>query len=285
MINVKAWLPILSLGLAGCADGLYYYPDRKAYGFPSQYEDIYFRSADGTRLHAWLVPAKRHPPLGTVIHFHGNAQNLSSHYGFVDWLPDAGFQVFAFDYRGYGQSTGKPDRAGIHDDALAALRLIADRAGQEKLLVIGQSLGAAIAVAALAEESAPEAAAVVLESPFASYRGIARDVLGSVPVLGWLKTPLSYLLVTEQGSPDALIGKLAPTPILIIHGTDDPVVPYTQGWRLYEAAKEPKTFRTIEDGQHTEALTRFGKRYQPLVAEFFKAALSSNGRGEAADSE
>jgi len=107
------FLLTLSLSCQGCVGGLFYQPDRKIYDTPDRhglkYEEVSFQSKDGTGLSGWFVPAVGKPK-GTVIHFHGNAQNMTAHFGFVSWLPEQGFNLFVFDYRGYGKSAGKPDR-------------------------------------------------------------------------------------------------------------------------------------------------------------------------------
>ena len=107
-------------GLSSCAQQAFYYPDHADYGTPAQaglqHEDIFFQSEDGTRLHGWFIPAQNAggliPARATIIHFHGNAQNLSAHKEAVQWLPAHGYNVFLFDYRGYGLSEGvriRPD--------------------------------------------------------------------------------------------------------------------------------------------------------------------------------
>ena len=84
-------------------DSHFYHPDSRVYTTPSEdrysYENIQFQSADGTLLSGWFIPAQG-KALGTVIHFHGNARNMSSHYPQVSWLPAKGFNLFVFDYRG-----------------------------------------------------------------------------------------------------------------------------------------------------------------------------------------
>ena len=101
--------------MMGC-NSLFYYPSQKVFytphNFGTTYEDVYFTSKDGTRLNGWFVPAIGHAK-GTVIHFHGNAENITNHYTFVQWLPSEGFNLFVFDYRGYGASSGKPDLEGM----------------------------------------------------------------------------------------------------------------------------------------------------------------------------
>ncbi len=94
----------LTLSCRGCVGKLFYYPDQEVHDLPARhglkFEEVTFSSRDGTRLSGWFIPAVG-TPQGTVIHFHGNAQNMTSHFGFVSWLPQAGFNLFVFDYRNH----------------------------------------------------------------------------------------------------------------------------------------------------------------------------------------
>lgn len=247
----------------GCVAGLFYYPDRISYSTPSQfglrYQEVSFASGDGTRLSGWFVPAVG-APRGTVIHFHGNAQNMSAHFNFVHWLPAEGFNLFVFDYRGYVKSAGRPDRKGIYEDSVAALGYVAARkdVDSDRLLVLGQSLGGATAIAAIGNNRFAGIRAVAVESAFASYRSIVREKIGRIPVVSLLKWPLSYLLIGDDYSPEQVVARIAPVPLLLIHGTRDPVIPFSQGKRLYEMARPPKEFWPITGGGHTEAFADDG---------------------------
>ena len=167
----------------GCANSVFYQPDKKVYKIPAQYgmkfEDVTFHSKDGTKLHGWFVPAAG-DAIATVIHFHGNGQNMSAFLGAVMWLPTEGFNVFCFDYRGYGKSEGKPGRQGVYEDSVAAIEYVKTRTDidQTKLLVLGQSLGGANAIVAVAKNDFDGIRAVVSECTFFSYRSIARDKIG-----------------------------------------------------------------------------------------------------------
>jgi len=257
---------------------MFYHPDHVVYDSPGRhglkYEEITFQSRDGVRLSGWFVPAVG-KAVGTVIHFHGNAQNMTSHFGFVSWLPEQGFNLLAFDYRGYGKSAGKADRQGLYDDSMAALDYLAQRPGldHQRLLVLGQSLGGVNAIAALGSSPRKGIRAVAIDSAFASYRSIVRDKIAAMPLLSLLRWPLSYLLIDDQHSPDAVIADIAPTPLLIIHGTADPVIPYAHGKRLFALAGEPKLLWTIEGGEHTSAFMDAAGGYRKRLVTFFKEAL------------
>lgn len=227
-------------------------------------------------LSGWYIHAVG-TPRGTVIHFHGNAQNMTAHLGFVYWLPAEGFNLFVFDYRGYGRSKGKPDRQGVFDDSVAALEYVASRkdVDRSRLLVFGQSLGGANAIAAVGATRFPGIRAVAVESAFSSYRMIVREKLGQMPVLSLLKGPLSQLLIGDDHSPDKAVANIAPVPLLVIHGTADPVVPYSHGKRLFALAREPKHLWTIEGGDHTAAFAAPSSPYRERLVKFFGAAIQA----------
>lgn len=269
---------VITLPCQGCVGRLFYQPDRKVYDTPDRhglkYEEVSFQSGDGTRLSGWFIPATG-KARGTVIHFHGNAQNMTAHFGFVSWLPMQGFNLFVFDYRGYGRSAGSPDRRGVHEDSLAALDYIAARPDIDgsRLLVLGQSLGGANAIAAVGSRPPGGIRVVAVESAFSSYRDIVRDKIADIPLLSLFRTPLSYLLIGNSFTPDAVVAAIAPTPLLIIHGTGDRVVPYSHGMRLFELAREPKQLWTINGGGHTEAFVDPASGYRQRLVAFFNDAL------------
>jgi fermentation-respiration switch protein FrsA (DUF1100 family) len=266
LLTILAFLPIFP----DQACGQFYHPDHQVYTTPDKqglnYETVTFTSRDGTKLSGWFVPATR-PAIGTVIHFHGNAQNMSAHFSFVAWLPQEGFNVFVFDYRGYGQSEGSAKRKGIHEDSIAALKYIKSRKdiAQDRLLVFGQSLGGANAIDAVTSAKLNGIRGVAIDSAFYSYRSVAKD-----------KAPgfLVDVFIGDDYSPGPVIAKISPIPLLIMHGTADAVVPYTHGKNLFAAAKEPKSLWTIDGAGHTEAIGRFGATYRPKLVEFFTSCLA-----------
>ena len=96
----------------GCNNYFFYQPTRKFYYPPEKlrlnYEEFYINGIDKNKIHAWLFPAPSGKPLATVVQFHGNAENMSSHYISLVWLLKHNFEIFTFDYRGYGRSLGEP---------------------------------------------------------------------------------------------------------------------------------------------------------------------------------
>lgn len=270
---------LLPLWLAGCANGLFYYPDRRDYeaqvGYTIPHEDVWITSRDGTRLHGWFLKAQGEAK-GTVVFLHGNAQNLTSHVLYVDWLPAAGYHVLIADYRGYGMSLGKPSRRGVYEDARAMWDYARRRpdVDPQRLMLFGQSLGGANALALAGREELPGLRAVIADSAFSSYARIGREKILQVPVLGYLAWPFSPLIVSPGWSPQP--AAIAPVPLLLIHGDADDVVPARHSEILWREARPPKFLWTLEGGRHTEAFGRFREQSVPRLLAFLDYALTGD---------
>lgn len=272
---------MLPVALGGCANGLFYYPDRKDYeaqlGYSIPHEDVWIATTDRLRLHGWFLKAQGEAK-ATVVYLHGNAQNLTSHVLYVNWLPEAGYNVLLVDYRGYGLSLGEPSRRGIHEDARAAWHYVRTRkdVDPDRLILFGQSLGGATALALAGREKLPGLRAVVADSAFSSYGSIGREKILQIPVLGYLLWPFSPLIVSGELSAAPVVKNIAPVPLLLIHGDQDAVVPYTHSQRLYEKADAPRLLWTLKGGQHTEAFARFRPSAAPRLLKFFDYALGGD---------
>lgn len=266
-------LAILALA-AGCGtvDKSFYYPNSRVYATPDKddldYEDVTFLSRDGTSLTGWFIPAT-YESRGTVIHFHGNAQNMTSHYRAVSWIADEGFNLFVFDYRGYGKSDGTPSRKGVYEDCIAAITYVQAREDLDphKIIILGQSLGAANAISVVGRERFRGILGVVADSPFASYETIAGDHVAASS--GNSARLLSTAVVDDSYSPIDVVDRLG-VPLIVIHGTADRVVPYRHGKALFDKAEEPKQMWTIRGGQHTDAMSTYGEKVRPKLLRFFR---------------
>ena len=260
--------------LCGCTN-VFLQPDRRLHVRPeavgAKWEEARFKSADGTDLTGLWFPASA-PAKGVVVQFHGNAENMTSHFLSVWWLALEGWHVLAFDYRGFGASGGEKDLDGSVADGAAALAYARSKAPGMPLVVVGQSLGGALALAALERDGGEGLAALVLESTFSSYVGIARDKLK----LSWLtrpvRGPLAYAFVSDRHRPSRLAARRKPVPLAVLHALEDPVVPYEQGRLLYKAAAGPKEWWEIPRG-HAEAFTTFGPEYRPRLLKFLASAV------------
>lgn len=268
---------VLIAALAGC-DSYFFYPSKDHIPNPAldcvAREDVFVRTPDGVRLHGWVLRPKGEP-LGTILFLHGNAENVSTHVNSVVWLALAGFRVVLVDYRGYGRSEGKATMAGVHADALAAIDAVfaMDGVDKDRVAVLGQSLGGAVAIYAVANSPHKDRIrALVVDSAFSGYREIAREKVGDIAVLKMFRAPLSRL-VTDRYSPRLWIARIAPIPLLIIHGGADRVVPPAHGERLYVLAAEPKTLCILPGAGHIQAFASPAVRAR--VLRFLADALST----------
>jgi uncharacterized protein len=203
------------------------------------YEDVFFTSADGTRLHGWYFDQ----PGATVhvLYCHGNGEDVAGLGEYMDVLRDRhDIALFAFDFRGYGRSEGKPAERGIVEDACAAQQWLAQRAGvsNQDIVLWGRSIGGAIAVQVAAQQGAR---GLILERTFTSLPDVAAYHYPFLPV---------RLLMKNRFDSLQRIGDYH-GPLLQSHGTADEVVPYAQGRRLFEAAAaNPKQFVAMENVTH-----------------------------------
>ncbi len=260
------YLIYISLFLMSSCTHLFFQPSRYLYSRPEdlnlEYENRMIESKDGTRLHSWYFPAQgKNPSKGLAVLFHGNAQNLSAHYLALSWMVRHRYDVWVWDYRGYGLSQGEAQSAGVYEDTLAALSFVHElieekrkRDKEQKLILVGQSLGGNLLMKAL--EDSPyqkDADFLVLDSTFLSYKELARDKLASVWFL-WPIQHLSYVLISDGYSPQDNLAKIQ-IPTLVIHGEKDHVIPFHYGREVYESLKTPKKwFWEVKEGTHISTL-------------------------------
>ncbi|HET9642161.1 MAG TPA: alpha/beta hydrolase [Burkholderiaceae bacterium] len=273
-VKVAALFTALALtaSLSAWVERQFFYPDRTAYTAPPQFglnaEDAWIEGPQGARLHGWWFAA-RGPAHGTVLHLHGNAGNISAHLSLVAWLPYAGFNLLAFDYRGFGRSEGEPTLDGVVEDAGAALEWVRRRpdVDAQRLVVLGQSMGGATAVRLLAADSRG-VRLLVLDCAFSSYRGIARDAVGG-SWLRWIAPAALQVLPGDDRDPVSAIRSVR-VPVLVMHSADDSVVPIHHGRALFAAANEPRQWLEVKQSQHIEGLAR-----EPVRREVAAAMLSA----------
>lgn len=231
--------------LVAC-ESLLFYPQKTLLRNPADvglvYKNVIIEVESGDHLHGWWLPAVG-SPIATVVFFHGNAENISTHLASVYWLPAEGVNVLLTDYRGYGLSTGYPTVKNAIADVKSTLTYASARDDQHSmpLIVLGQSLGASLSGRALGEDPArfPTLAGVVLDAGFSRYSDAAAEAAAN-HFLTWLfQYPAAWSMPNNVDLLD-VIANIAPVPLLIIHGVDDPVVAYAHAEKLYAAAGEPK---------------------------------------------
>jgi fermentation-respiration switch protein FrsA (DUF1100 family) len=207
-----------------------------------QFEDAWFRSEDGTKIHGWFVPHEK--PRAVVLFCHGNGGSVATWVDALRTLQDrAGVSVMSFDYRGYGRSEGTPTETGIFADARAARRWLATRVGipEKQIVMMGRSLGGAVAI----DLATDGARGLIIESTFTSMPEVGHAMFPWLPMRTIMQTQFDSLSKIHEYH----------GPLLQSHGTADRLLPYGMGLQLFEAANQPKKFISIPGGDHQDPQT------------------------------
>lgn len=236
-----------------------FHPDREIESLPDEfglkYEDVYFENKDAVTLHGWFFPTK--DAKVTLILFHGNAENVGDRLDYIRMLHDLSINIFVFDYQGYGRSKGSPSESGTYDDALAAYNYLKARKDIDPRFIsfFGRSLGGAIAIDLATRVNCHR---LIIEGAFSSIKDMAKDIFPFIPL---------YLVVSNKYDNVSKVAKIN-MPKLIIHGTLDETVPFSQGKKLFDVAKEPKEFYEIYGAGHNDTYIVDGKPYFERIKEF-----------------
>jgi fermentation-respiration switch protein FrsA (DUF1100 family) len=201
------------------------------------YKEIFIQNKEEIKLKAWLHE-KDLIKKKNIIFFHGNAGNLSNRNYKLNELSkfDVNFLIVA--YRGFSGNQGKPDEQGLYEDARSALDWLKIKGVKEKNLILyGESLGTAIAIETAQNKNL---AGIILESPFTSMVELAQKYYPALPVKYLLKDKYETIIKLPNIS----------SPLLILHGRLDAIVPFAMGKKLFEQANEPKFKYFIDNDDH-----------------------------------
>lgn len=270
---------LVAIGVTGCMERLFYVPTREATPLPPEWaarggEAVWINAEAGRRLKAWFLPGRSVPGDGsgrrpTILHVHGNAGSLRGHIYFTEYLPDAGFNVLIFDYRGYGESEGSGlNRRALIADTDAALDYLLTRADvdRDRIGMYGQSLGGAIGLNVMARRT--EIRAAVIESAFTSWRDMAADALR----LGPVGRILAFWLIRDHDRPIDAMGKID-RPILLVHGDRDSIVPVEHSRRLRAASRGGSATLVEYRGGDHNSLRDSHPEIEAEVVSFFRSAM------------
>jgi alpha-beta hydrolase superfamily lysophospholipase len=228
-----------------------------------RYEDRYITTADGLLLHGWKLFSEGVTEK-TLLFFHGNAENISTHFANVYWLVAHGYDVYLFDYRGYGQSQGEAELDPIIDDMqIMTGAVIDDLESDQKLIVMGQSLGASLSIYSVAHSQYRDRiAALVSVAAFSDYHDVAQDVLSGSWMFWLFQWPLSKT-ISNTYSPLKSVDRVSPVPLFLMHSHEDEIIGFYHAEALYDAAREPKQLVTL-DGGHNSPFNLDSNREQLL---------------------
>lgn len=243
-------------------------PSRRVDATPYQvglkFETVELITEDGVKLHAWFIPHDR--PRATLLFFHSNAGNISHRLDSLEIFNALGLAVFIFDYRGYGNSEGRPSEQGIYRDAQAAWRYLTEtrRVPGERILLFGRSLGGAVAAYIGAEKNAM---GVVLESTFTSVPDIAADLYPWLPARRLARYYYNSLERMEAIN----------CPVMVIHSRHDEIIPFEHGRALFQRANEPKRFLELS-GDHNYGFMQQLDRYREHWDDFLRLINEEQNR-------
>jgi uncharacterized protein len=221
-------------------------------------EEVLCRTEDKVNLHGWFFQAdekeKQDTPSLCLLLFHGNAGNISDRLSKAQAWVKRGVSVLLIDYRGYGKSEGKIDKGNdLFQDARAAFNWLKTEKNysSDRMILYGESIGSVPAVELASHEAFK---AVILEAPFTSLKEVAKRHYGIVPDFA-----IQDFLLDNESKITSL-----KSPLFILHGTDDEVVPFEMGRRLFDKAPDPKDFLEVKNAHHNDISMVGG-------ADFFEA--------------
>ena len=227
------------------------------------YEDVWIDTEDGERLHGWYIPTDDDRSRGTLLFFHGNAGNISHRMESVLIFNRLGLNVLIVDYRGYGQSSGKPGEEGTYRDARASWDYLVEQRGvlPGDIVIFGRSLGGAVG-AWLASQPDVKPAGVIIESCFSSGMDMGKQLYPVLPVR----------LITRIDYPVKEYVTRIQAPVLVAHSRQDEIIPFNMGETIFNEALEPKSFLEME-GDHNAGFWISRETYVPALHEFLSRVL------------
>lgn len=272
VIGIAVGLALVVVGLRVFENRLIYFPPRYPDGFepPERYglqvEEVWLTAEDGVKLNGWYIAHSTSSKV--LLMFHGNAVNLGQDLLRLQICSRLGVNLFEVDYRGYGKSDGSPHEAGVYRDADAAYRYLVEvkRHQPKEIFIHGQSLGGAVAIDLASRR---ECGGLIVESSFTSAGEMARRMF----FIPWF----AYIPKSRFDS----LAKIARvrSPVLIVHGTRDEVIPFSMGKSLYEAAPKPKSFLPVEGAGHNDCFLVGGNQYLQHLGEFIGLTLVASTTG------
>ena len=226
------------------------------------FQNLNINTEDGIQLDAWFIPHS--DARGTLLFFHGNAGNISHRLDSIKIFHRLRLNVFIFDYRGYGRSTGSPTEQGVYKDAQAAWRYLTQERGipAQQIVLFGRSLGGAIATRLAART---QAGALIIESTFTSVPELAAKLYPFLPVR--LLARLDFNTRAELHSVNI--------PVLVIHSRDDEIIPFSHGQTNYDTANNPKQFIELRGG-HNDGFLISNNTYQQGIERFLQQHFDTN---------
>ena len=249
--------------LSGCKaiiNKVAFHPDTdqvlQLHELPEGIEELIVTTADEVQLTSLFLPAVNSEKL--VIYFHGNAGNLYSRIPSLLQIRAAGLNVIGVGYRGYGKSEGRPSEQGLYLDGETLFEYAKSQLGfsEKNIFILGRSIGTTVAIEVAQRK---DIAGLILVTPLTSAKEIAKQ--SSL-------APVAFLAGNALNN----LGKLEnlQSPLLVVHGTEDGITPYSMGIQIYETALVEKQLVTIEGAGHNNLQDQYAQQYWPPILGFIE---------------
>ncbi len=283
--------------VTGCTQ-LFFQPMQQHLLTPEQfnidYEDIYFKG-DAGELHGWwfaaqlsntqkanlrkanlrkanLRKANLRKVRASVLFLHGNGENISTHSSLIYWLTRYQFDVFIFDYRGYGKSEGSVQISGAINDISRARNYVASRNIKgNKLFIIGHSLGASLGIVNIALHK-KLVDGMIFVSAFSDYKKITREMMSESWITWAFQWPIS-MTIDDEFNPVDFVERLPSVPKLFIYSEDDSIIRPQHALNLYEKSSEPKFIEKV-NGSHNGMFSQIEN--QQIIVSYLNRWMLKN---------
>jgi uncharacterized protein len=234
-----------------------YFPQYGKYNIdeiPEGFQEILIETEDGINIKGWLHK-KNFKTKKTVLYFHGNAGSINNRINRLLEFAKMDVNFLIISYRGYSGSDGKPNESGLYDDARSAVKFLNQSdVKNSNIFLYGESIGTAV-VMEIAQNK--DFAGLILEAPFTSIVDIAKKLYYIFPV--------SYLILDKYNSAEKV--QNIKSPILVIHGKNDDLVPFEMGKKIIELAKTPKEILETSDGHVIEYNDKVIKKIRQFLSQ------------------
>lgn len=232
------------------------------------YEDVNITAADGVKLNGWFIPSDM--PRATILFNHGNGGNISHRLEKIKMLNKLDLNILIYDYRGYGLSAGKPSEKGLYLDADAMYGYLTNKKiSPETIIAYGESLGGAVAVDLASNRVM---GGLIIEDSFTSVKAVAQKIFPFIPAVVYKSKYDSLAKIRDIDVPK-----------LIFHSTEDEIIPFELGKKLFDASAEPKKFVELRGG-HNDAfmISRelFIKKIDLFIEKLLNQGFSSTQNPE-----
>jgi len=256
--TISALIGLSMLGCKPIVNEFAFYPDNvnviPANKLPNGIQEITINTDDNVKLISIFLPSTKSKKL--LIYFHGNAGNIYHRIPSLLQLHSFGVNVIGVSYRGYGKSEGDPSEEGIYLDGEATYQYAVERMGfsKENIILFGRSIGTTVAIN-IAQNK--DIQGIILVTPLTSGEYLAKAIgLGSVASLA-------------EGSFDNITKiESIKSPLLVIHGTSDRIIPYSMGREIFERANVKKEFVKIDGANHNNLHDIYSQKYWPPILRF-----------------